>query len=407
MSAHIGTNFTLESKEFLDSRQGLALTKKDLLDWRTPVPEGFRVCLDRKWYYYDSSANLEDTGHWVPCVVDSVDGEVYDGQTVSAKAVKELGSINGGLVSKLESELSKINNIVNPLQLINNASPTLDLGLVKDMINLNLPELIGKKVGDPDIEKAFDFDNDGVISEDDKAHWEAFNKELEEISKDKTYYSTADEKNAMFEVGYKVLPSVQAYTTRRDKGSLDISVDGIDKITLKLIDGSRPGPAVNNFFNFSNGEGAWTYNKLVTKTIPSDIIVNCVVITKNKVRLSTNATYKFRYRKFVGASELLDFSGGTIKSSQLEGELTSSFVESGTLDKTVFNCSGGKYPYIIIPAQYYRPTNKMYVGGFLNTDLVVEDVKIENKVGVVVPYKVIRTRLKQTGSSIPVQITAQ
>ena len=49
----------------------------------------------------------------------------------------------------------------------------------------------------------------------------------------------------------------------------------------------------------------------------------------------------------------------------------------------------------------------MYVGGFLNTDLVVEDVKIENKVGIVVPYKVIRTRLKQTGSSIPVQITAQ
>lgn len=85
----------------------------------------------------------------------------------------------------------------------------------------------------------------------------------------------------------------------------------------------------------------------------------------------------------------------------------SSFVESGTLDKTVFNCSGGKYPYVIIPAKYYNPANKMYVGGFLNTDLVVEDVNIENKVGIVVPYKVIRTRLKQTGSSIPVQITAQ
>jgi len=173
----------------------------------------------------------------------------------------------------------------------------------------------------------------------------------------------------------------------------------------KLIDNSRPSPVVNNFLNF--GGSTWTYNKLVTRTIDSDVIVECRAITKSGFRLSATSIYKFRYRKFVGASELLDISSGTIKSSQLEGKLVSSFVESGTLDKTVFNCSGGKYPYIIIPTQYYNPANKMYVGGFLNTDLVVEDVKIENKVGVVVPYKVIRTRLKQTGSSIPVQITAQ
>lgn len=403
MSAHIGTNFTLESKEFLDSRQGLALTKKDLLDWRTPVPEGFRVCLDRKWYYYDSSANLEDTGHWVPCVVDNVDGEVYEGQTVSAKAVKELGSINGGLVSELESKLSKINNLVNPLQLSNNAQPITDLSIVGELVEFKLPELIGKKVENSEPDKAFDLNNDGVIDEADKALWETTNKELKKLSEDKTYYSTSSPRDAMFEVGHKILPSA-SIGLQRKSGAIDESVDGIKQMTIRLIDNSRPSP-VNNFLNF--GGSSWTYNKLVTKTFPSDILINSVVITKNNTRLSTNATYKFRYRKFVGASELLDLSGGTIKSSQLEGKLTSSFVESGTLDKTVFNCSGGKYPYIIIPAQYYNPTNKMYVGGFLNTDLVVEDVNIENKVGVVVPYKVIRTRLKQTGSSIPVQITAQ
>lgn len=403
MSAHIGTNFTLESKEFLDSRQGLALTKKDLLDWRTPVPEGFRVCLDRKWYYYDSSANLEDTGHWVPCVVDNVDGEVYEGQTVSAKAVKELGALNGGLVSKLESELSKINNLVNPLQLSNNAQPITDPSIVGELVEFKLPELIGKKVENSEPDKAFDLNNDGVIDEADKALWDTTNKELKKLSEDKTYYSTSSPRDAMFEVGHKILPSA-SIGLQRKSGAIDESVDGIKQMTIRLIDNSRPSP-VNNFLNF--GWSSWTYNKLVTKTFPSDILINSVVITKNNTRLSTNATYKFRYRKFIGASELLDLSGGTIKSSQLEGKLVSSFVESGTLDKTVFNCSGGKYPYVIIPAQYYNPTNKMYVGGFLNTDLVVEDVKIENKVGVVVPYKVIRTRLKQTGNSIPVQITAQ
>lgn len=402
MSAHIGTNFTLESKEFLDSRQGLALTKKDLLDWRTPVPEGFRVCLDRKWYYYDSSANLEDTGHWVPCVVDNVDGEVYEGQTVSAKAVKELGSINGGLVSELESKLSKINNLVNPLQLSNNAQPITDLSIVGELVEFKLPELIGKKVENSEPDKAFDLNNDGVIDEADKALWEATNKELKKLSEDKTYYSTSSPRDAMFEVGHKILPSA-SIGLQRKSGAIDESVDGIKQMTIRLIDNSRPSP-VNNFLNFSGS--SWIYNKLVTRTVASDIIVDCRVITKSGARVSASSIYKFRYRKFVGASDLLNLSG-TIKSSQLEGKLTSSFVESGTLDKTVFNCSGGKYPYIIIPATYYNPTNKMYVGGFLNTDLVVEDVKIENKVGIIVPYKVIRTRLKQTGSSIPVQITAQ
>lgn len=402
MSAHIGTNFTLESREFLDSRQGLALTKTDLLNWKTPVPEGFRVCLDGKWYYHDSKVDLVDTGHWVPCVVDSVDGEIYEGQTVSAKAVKELGSINGGLVSELESKLSKINNLVNPLQLSNNAEPITDPSIVGELVEFKLPELIGKKVENSEPDKAFDLNNDGVIDEADKALWETTNKELKKLSEDKTYYSTSSPRDAMFEVGHKILPSA-SIGLQRKSGAIDESVDGIKQMTIRLIDNSRPSP-VNNFLNF--GGSSWTYNKLVTKTFPSDILINSVVITKNNTRLSTNATYKFRYRKFVGASDLLNLSG-TIKSSQLEGKLTSSFVESGTLDKTVFNCSGGKYPYIIIPALYYKPTNKMYVGGFLNTDLVVEDVKIENKVGIVVPYKVIRTRLKQTGSSIPVQITAQ
>lgn len=402
MSAHIGTNFTLESKEFLDSRQGLALTKKDLLDWRTPVPEGFRVCLDRKWYYYDSSANLEDTGHWVPCVVDSVDGEIYEGQTVSAKAVKELGSINGGLVSELESKLSKINNLVNPLQLSNNAQPITDPSIVGELVEFKLPELIGKKVENSEPDKAFDLNNDGVIDEADKALWETTNKELKKLSEDKTYYSTSSPRDAMFEVGHKILPSA-SIGLQRKSGAIDESVDGIKQMTIRLIDNSRPSP-VNNFLNF--GGSGWTYNKLVTRTVSSNIIVDCRVITKSGARVSASSIYKFRYRKFVGASDLLNLSG-TIKSSQLEGKLVSSFVESGTLDKTVFNCSGGKYPYVIIPALYYNPTNKMYVGGFLNTDLVVEDVKIENKVGIVVPYKVIRTRLKQTGSSIPVQITAQ
>ena len=50
MSAHIGTNFSLKAKEFLDKRQGEALTEKDLKTWDIPVPEGFEVCIGTSWF---------------------------------------------------------------------------------------------------------------------------------------------------------------------------------------------------------------------------------------------------------------------------------------------------------------------------------------------------------------------
>lgn len=395
MSAHIGTNFTLESKEFLDSRQGLALTKKDLLDWRTPVPEGFRVCLDRKWYYYDSSANLEDTGHWVPCVVDSVDGEVYEGQTVSAKAVKELGSASNSTVGSLRGEFEMLRTLVDPLIIKPSTSNPTSASSGRQFVNEKLDyELIGKKVGPLDVNKKFDLNDDGIIDEKDKTLWNEFFDRWDKIDSDSRYYSTSNPSSLTYEVGHLVRPEFSLRISRK----LSNSKEDFDNRSVE-VQTSMPCKFIYLGDSFQS-------TNLITSNTPSDFDIYC----RSRVGLNPlncNITYKFRYRKFVGASELLDFSSGTIKSSQLEGKLVSSFVESGTLDKTVFNCSGGKYPYIIIPAQYYNPTNKMYVGGFLNTDLVVEDVNIENKVGVVVPYKVIRTRLKQTGSSIPVQITAQ
>lgn len=394
MSAHIGTNFTLESREFLDSRQGLALTKKDLLDWRTPVPEGFRVCLDRKWYYYDSSANLEDTGHWVPCVVDSVDGEIYEGQTVSAKAVKELGFTSNKTVGSLRGEIETLRSLVDPLIIKPSTKIITSSSLGRQLVNETLDyDLIGKSVGPWDVNKPFDLNGDGIIDEKDKTLWNKFFDKYDKIDSDSSYYSTSNPSTLTYEVGHLVRPEFSLSIIRK----LSNNSVNVDNLRVE-IQTSKPC----SFIYLGN---SYQGTDLVTSNTPDDFNVYC----RSRVGLnplSCSITYKFRYRKFVGASDLLNLSG-TIKSSQLEGKLTSSFVESGTLDKTVFNCSGGKYPYIIIPAQYYNPTNKMYVGGFLNTDLVVEEVSIENKVGVVVPYKVIRTRLKQTGNSIPVQITAQ
>lgn len=394
MSAHIGTNFTLESKEFLDSRQGLALTEDDLLHWKTPVPEGFKVCVSGRWYYYDSNVDLGDTGHWVPCIVDRVDGELYDGQTVSAKAVKELGSISDKTVGSLKGDFETLRSLVDPPIIKPSTSITTSSSLGRQLVNETIDyNLIGKKVGPLDINKQFDLNNDGIIDEEDKTLWNKFFDRFDKIDNDSSYYSTSNPSSLTYEVGHLVRPEFSFSTTRK----LSTSPVELDDHSVSIQTSMPCG--------FILLGSSYQSTDLITSNTPKDFNIYC----KARVGLSylsCNITYKFRYRKFVGASDLLNLSG-TIKSSQLEGKLVSSFVESGTLDKTVFNCSGGKYPYIIIPAQYYNQANKMYVGGFLNTDLVVEDVIIENKVGIVVPYKVIRTRLKQTGSSIPVQITAQ
>lgn len=394
MSAHIGTNFTLESKEFLDSRQGLALTKTDLLNWKTPVPEGFRVCLDGKWYYHDSKVDLVDTGHWVPCVVDSVDGDLYEGQTVSAKAVKELGSTSDKTVGSIRGEIESLRSLVDPLIFKPSTSNPTSASSGRQFVNETLDyDLIGKSVGPWDVNKNFDLNDDGIIDEKDKMLWNKFFDRWDKIDSDGSYYSTSNPSSLTYEVGHLVRPEFSLGVSRKLSNRRE-------NINTQRIEVQTSMPC-----KFIYLDTSYQSTDLVTSNTPNDFNVYCRLIV-GLSPLSCSITYKFRYRKFVGASDLLNLSG-TIKSSQLEGRLTSSFVESGTLDKTVFNCSGGKYPYIIIPAQYYNPANKMYVGGFLNTDLVVEDVSIENKVGIVVPYKVIRTRLKQTGSSIPVQITAQ
>lgn len=393
MSAHIGTNFTLESREFLDSRQGLALTKTDLLNWKTPVPEGFRVCLDGKWYYHDSKVDLVDTGHWIPCIADSVSGNLYDGQAVSASALKELGSNSERTVGSLRSSVESLRDLVDPAILKPSTSTASSASLERQLVNEAFDyNLIGKTVRPGDVDKQFDLNNDGVIDEEDRTLWNKFFDKWKRVDEISGYYSTSNLSNLTYEVGHLVRPEFSLSVSRKLSNS-QVEIES-QRVNIQT---NMPC----NFYYMDDNK--YRSYDLITSNTPKDYNITCTA----RVGLSAmicNITYKFRYRKFVGASDLLNLSG-TIKSSQLEGRLTSSFVESGTLDKTVFNCGGGKYPYIIIPAQYYNPANKMYVGGFLNTDLVVEDVNIENKVGVVVPYKVIRTRLKQTGSSIPVQIT--
>jgi hypothetical protein len=68
------------------------------------------------------------------------------------------------------------------------------------------------------------------------------------------------------------------------------------------------------------------------------------------------------------------------------------------MNATTFNCTGGKYPYYVIPSSLYNPsTFKVWIGGLRNTDLVVTIQEITNALSFVESYAIIRLGTKQTG----------
>jgi hypothetical protein len=91
-------------------------------------------------------------------------------------------------------------------------------------------------------------------------------------------------------------------------------------------------------------------------------------------------------------------------------DFDSTFVENGKMSAKTFDCSGGKYPYILIPKIYYSPSNKTYVNDNLMSDFKVvgvnpgEIVQVKNNRGVNIPYVLLRTTYIQTGSAIKIDI---
>ncbi len=55
MATQVDSNFLLKAKDFLDRRQSLAITLRDLAGWdytNFPIPVGFEVFVEGQWYTY-------------------------------------------------------------------------------------------------------------------------------------------------------------------------------------------------------------------------------------------------------------------------------------------------------------------------------------------------------------------
>lgn len=143
----------------------------------------------------------------------------------------------------------------------------------------------------------------------------------------------------------------------------------------------------------SSGSGSLSSDKS-TWTPSAAITSNTSVAVKATYGFQTaikTASYAFKYKKYWGTSD-----SATLTNAKILALTGNTWADSRAMNATKFDCTGGKYPYYVIPASIYTGL-EVWVGGLKNTDIVVSDITLTNASGASAVYKVIRLANKQTG----------
>lgn len=126
-----------------------------------------------------------------------------------------------------------------------------------------------------------------------------------------------------------------------------------------------------------------TYNNVTENTIYRLI----AIYNSKEYEKSVSAT--FNIKKYYGVSEKTSLTNDEIKA------LTSTWA-SKALATTKFDCTGGKYPYYIIPTSLANNIT-FYINGFANSNWSTEVKDITNSYGYSESYTIYRLNTIQTG----------
>lgn len=141
----------------------------------------------------------------------------------------------------------------------------------------------------------------------------------------------------------------------------------------------------------ASNKASWT----PSAAIKSNATITVKVVYGAQTQTKT-ISYTFKLKKYWGVSAKATLTNVDVLA------LSSGWADSRAMSATSFNCSGGKYPYYVIPASLYSGL-EVWVGGLRNTDLVVTDMNITNASGSTDAYKVVRLGNIQTSSDISIQ----
>lgn len=122
--------------------------------------------------------------------------------------------------------------------------------------------------------------------------------------------------------------------------------------------------------------------------VASDTTYNLSAVC-NGQKYTKSVAVEFRMKKYFGVSDKETLTNEEILA------LSASWAER-TQGATVFDCTGGKYPYYILPTSMARDI-RFWVGGLLNSDWVEEVCEITNAYGYTESYTIFRLNSIQTG----------
>lgn len=176
-----------------------------------------------------------------------------------------------------------------------------------------------------------------------------------------------------WEVGSSVKPVVSITALR--KGS-DITSSCDIVVT--------PQPSLSG--SLSSNKKTWT-----ASTNISSVYNIQVKATLNTQSITKSVIYYFKYKKYYGTS-----ANATLTNAQILALGGDAWADSRAMKATNFDCTGGKYPYYVIPADIYTGL-EVWVGGLKNSDITVTNITLTNDEGASKAYKVVRLTNIQTG----------
>lgn len=176
-----------------------------------------------------------------------------------------------------------------------------------------------------------------------------------------------------WEMGSSTKPVVSITATR--KGS---------DVTSSCSIVVQPQPSLAG--SLSSDKKTWTASTNISKVynIKVSATLNTQSVTKSVI-------YYFKYKKYYGTS-----SNATLTNAQILALGGSTWADSRSMEAKNFDCTGGKYPYYVIPADIYTGL-EVWVGGLKNSDITVTDITLTNASGSSKAYKVVRLTNIQTG----------
>lgn len=179
--------------------------------------------------------------------------------------------------------------------------------------------------------------------------------------------------NSVFEKGSSYTPTINISVSR--KGTNVTSESNINVVGEPTLSGS-----------ISSNKQTWIPTKSVTAN-------QKLTVTATYGSQSASKVYYviFKYKKYWGTS-----ANTSLTNAQVLALGGSTWADNRLMESTNFDCTGGKYPYYVIPANVYNGL-QVWVGGLKNTDITVTDMTVTNASGSSQAYKVIRLTNIQTG----------